>query len=74
MVVVSAGGRRFGVLVDALRGQSDAVVKHFDAPLRTVPVFAGVTLLSDGRPALILDPERLASFAETDPAGADGDS
>jgi two-component system chemotaxis sensor kinase CheA len=74
MVVVSAGGRRFGVLVDALLGQSDAVVKHFDAPLRTAPVFAGVTLLSDGRPALILDPERLASFAETVPAGADGDS
>lgn len=74
MVVVSAGGRRFGVLVDALRGQSDAVVKHFDAPLRTVPVFAGVTLLSDGRPALILDPERLASFAETDPERAGGDS
>jgi two-component system chemotaxis sensor kinase CheA len=74
MVVVSAGGRRFGVLVDALRGQSDAVVKHFDAPIRTVPVFAGVTLLSDGRPALILDPERLASFAATDPVRADGDS
>jgi two-component system chemotaxis sensor kinase CheA len=68
MVVVEAGGQRFGLLVDGLRGQAEVAVKRFDAPLGTVPVFAGAALLADGRPALVLDAERLAAHVE--PQGA----
>jgi two-component system chemotaxis sensor kinase CheA len=63
LVVVSAGGRRFGLLLDGLQGQGEAVVKNFDAPTGTLPIFSGATLLDDGRPALILDAERLAALA-----------
>ena len=65
MVVISANGRTFGLLIDGLEGQGEAVTKRFDAPIGTVPIFAGATLLDDGRPALILDAERLAPHADS---------
>ena len=54
-VVVEWGGRRSAVLVDALIGQQDIVVKRFDAPRAGEGWFNGATVLGDGRPALIVD-------------------
>jgi len=42
-------------VVDALVGQQEIVVKSFEAPRGTLPVFSGATILGDGVPALILD-------------------
>jgi two-component system chemotaxis sensor kinase CheA len=36
-------------------GQQEIVVKGFDAPHGTLPVFSGATIMGDGVPALILD-------------------
>jgi two-component system chemotaxis sensor kinase CheA len=36
-------------------GQQEIVVKGFDAPQGTLPVFSGATIMGDGVPALILD-------------------
>jgi two-component system chemotaxis sensor kinase CheA len=36
-------------------GQQEIVVKPFDAPSGTLPIFSGATILGDGEPALILD-------------------
>jgi len=55
VIVLAMGERRSGVVVDALIGQQEIVVRPFDAPRGTVPVFNGATILGDGAPALILD-------------------
>ncbi len=55
VIVLEMGERRSGVVVDALLGQQEIVVKPFDAPRGTRPMFSGATILADGVPALILD-------------------
>jgi two-component system chemotaxis sensor kinase CheA len=55
-LVAEVGERRAALAVDELRGREQILVKTFDAPVGTLPVFSGATLLADGRPALILDP------------------
>jgi two-component system chemotaxis sensor kinase CheA len=42
--------------VDRVIGHEQIVVKPFDAPVGTLPVFSGATILADGRPALLIDP------------------
>ncbi len=55
-LLVDVGGRRAALLVDALLGREDVVVKELDAPRGAHPLLSGVTLRGDGRPALVLDP------------------
>ncbi|MDB4949265.1 MAG: CheA signal transduction histidine kinase [Gemmatimonadetes bacterium] len=54
-VVLEVGDLRVGVEVDRLMGQQEIVVKSFDQTAGTLRLFSGATILSDGRPALILD-------------------
>lgn len=54
-VLLEVGEQRIGLEVDALMGQQEIVVKQFDATVDTLRLFSGATILSDGRPALILD-------------------
>jgi two-component system chemotaxis sensor kinase CheA len=55
VVVVRDARLRAGLAVDALLGQSQAVVKPLGGPLRRVTGLAGATVRGDGRVALILD-------------------
>jgi two-component system chemotaxis sensor kinase CheA len=55
VIVLEMGDRRAGIVVDGMLGQQEIVVKGFDAPRGTLPVFSGATILGDGLPALILD-------------------
>ena len=55
VVVLQMGERRTGIVVDGMLGQHEIVVKGFDAPQGTLPVFSGATIMGDGIPALILD-------------------
>jgi two-component system chemotaxis sensor kinase CheA len=55
VVVLQMGERRTGIVVDGMLGQHEIVVKGFDAPQGTLPVFSGATIMGDGVPALILD-------------------
>ena len=55
IIVLEMGDRRSGVVVDGMLGQQEIVVKGFDAPQGTLPVFSGATIMGDGVPALILD-------------------
>ena len=55
IIVVEMGDRRSGIVVDGMLGQQEIVVKGFDAPQGTLPVFSGATIMGDGMPALILD-------------------
>ncbi len=55
VIVLEVGDRRTGLVVDAMMGQQEIVVKSFDPPGGTMPIFSGATILGDGVPALILD-------------------
>jgi two-component system chemotaxis sensor kinase CheA len=55
VMVVEAGGRRVGLLVDALMGQQQAVIKSLEAHYRRVEGISGATIASDGGVALIVD-------------------
>ncbi len=74
VVVLEAAGRRFGLVVDAVLDPEEIVVKPLGRLLRGVPVFAGATVMGDGRVALILDVLGLAArahvLAETGEAAA----
>jgi two-component system chemotaxis sensor kinase CheA len=55
VIIIEVGERRSGLVVDRMAGQQEIVVKPFDPPRGTVPIFSGATILADGAPALILD-------------------
>ena len=55
-VVAELGERRTALAVDRLVGREQILVKQFDGAVGTLPIFSGVTILADGRPALVLDP------------------
>ena len=55
MVVVEAEGGRVALLVDALLGQQQVVVKNLESNYRRVTDVSGATIMGDGRVALILD-------------------
>ena len=55
IIVLEMGERTSGIVVDGMLGQQEIVVKGFDPPQGTLPVFSGATIMGDGVPALILD-------------------
>jgi two-component system chemotaxis sensor kinase CheA len=55
VVVVEHGGRRAGLVVDALVGETQAVVKGIGRGLANVRSVSGSTVLGNGRVALILN-------------------
>jgi two-component system, chemotaxis family, sensor kinase CheA len=55
VIVVELAERRAAVVVDALIGQQEIVVKQFDGVQNGLSLFCGATILGDGAPALILD-------------------
>jgi two-component system chemotaxis sensor kinase CheA len=55
VVVVEVAERRAALVVDALIGQQEVVVKQFDGVRDGLTSFSGATILGDGAPALIID-------------------
>jgi two-component system chemotaxis sensor kinase CheA len=55
-VVAELGERRVALAVERVVGHEQILVKSFDVPVGTLPVFSGATLLPDGRAALLIDP------------------
>jgi two-component system chemotaxis sensor kinase CheA len=60
LAVVQADGRRFGMVVDRVLNTEEIVVKPLSSRLKGAGVYAGATILGDGRVALILDVQALA--------------
>jgi two-component system chemotaxis sensor kinase CheA len=58
-VVMTAGARRRGLLVDRLVGHQDVVVKPLDPALGRPDVVSGTTILGDGCVACIVDAVRI---------------
>src|SRR5207248_3318171 len=63
IVVLQAGDRQFGLVVDGTQDTEEIVVKPLGRHLKSVPLFAGATILGDGQVVLILDVLGLARGA-----------
>ncbi len=63
IVVLQAADRQFGLVVDEVRDTEEIVVKPLGRELKSVTVFAGATIMGDGRVALILDVVGLAQHS-----------
>ena len=55
IVVLQADDRQFGLVVDGVNDTEEIVVKPLGKEIKGVAVFAGATIMGDGRVALILD-------------------
>ena len=64
VVVVNAGMRRYGVLVDNLLGQYQTVIKPLGRLLRSMRGISGTSILGSGDVALIIDVDALGQIAE----------
>jgi two-component system, chemotaxis family, sensor kinase CheA len=60
IAVLQAEGRRFGLLLDRVVNTEEIVVKPLSARLKSIGLYAGATVLGDGRVALILDVQAIA--------------
>ena len=60
VVVLDAGGRNVGLIVDNVLDTEEIVVKPLSDSLRGVGAYSGATILGDGTVIMILDPNGLA--------------
>lgn len=81
IAVCQVGATRFGLVVDRVHDTREIVVKPLGRLARDVPLFAGTTVLGDGRVLLILDAAAIAAAAglgaaapAPEPAAAGGDA
>ena len=63
VVIVESEGKKCGLLVDTILGQSQVVIKNLEKNYRKVEGIAGATILGDGQVALILDVHGLVRLA-----------
>jgi two-component system chemotaxis sensor kinase CheA len=61
LLIEGEGASRAVLLVDAIQGQRQVVIKSLEANYRQVPGIAAATILGDGRVALILDVDALVA-------------
>ncbi len=55
IVILQADDRQFGLVVEKINDTEEIVVKPLSKQLKGIPVFAGSTIMGNGRVALILD-------------------
>jgi two-component system, chemotaxis family, sensor kinase CheA len=63
VVVLQTDERQFGLVVDGVSDTEEIVVKPLGKELKRLPVFAGATIMGDGRVSLILDVLGIAQSA-----------
>lgn len=69
ILVESEGHARSALLVDAILGQRQVVIKSLEANYQHVPGIAAATILGDGRVALILDVDAVVARSREGAAG-----
>ena len=55
IVVLQAGDRSFGLIVDGIHDTEEIVVKPLQKQLKEIAAFSGATIMGDGKVVLILD-------------------
>lgn len=63
LIVLQAEGRQFGLVVDGIHDTEEIVVKPLGKEMKGLSVYAGATIMGDGKVALILDIPGLARRA-----------
>jgi two-component system chemotaxis sensor kinase CheA len=63
VLILQAEGLQFGLVVDAINDTEEIVVKPLGKELKNLAVYAGATIMGDGRVSLILDILALARRA-----------
>ncbi len=71
ILVESEDGARFALLVDAILGQRQVVIKSLEANYQHVAGIAAATILGDGRVALILDVDAVVASSRADAPALD---
>ena len=66
LLVETEGGARNALLVDAIQGQRQVVIKSLETNYGHVPGIAAATILGDGRVALILDVDAVVSASRSE--------
>lgn len=64
VVVLAAGEKRVGLVVDQLVGQEETVIKPISSHLRHIQGLSGATISGDGEVRLILDPAGIIQLIE----------
>jgi chemotaxis protein histidine kinase CheA len=67
-VITHGADGLYAVVVDDLLGHHEAVIKSFEPVRGMTDAFSGATLLTDGRPALVVDAVKLGGFVTRSPA------
>ena len=67
LLVESEGGGQRALMVDAIQGQRQVVIKSLEANYTSVPGIAAATILGDGRVALILDVDSVVAASRGQP-------
>ncbi len=62
IIIVEQGGRRVGMIVDAVLGEYQIVVKPLGTYLRSIDMISGASVMGDGSLSLIIDPGRLINY------------
>jgi len=71
LLVESEGGGQRALMVDAIQGQRQVVIKSLEANYTHVPGIAAATILGDGRVALILDVDAVVAASRGQTLRAD---
>jgi two-component system chemotaxis sensor kinase CheA len=69
VVVETESGARAALMVDAIQGQRQVVIKSLETNYQQVPGVAAATILGDGRVALILDVDTIVANARRRASG-----
>jgi two-component system, chemotaxis family, sensor kinase CheA len=71
VLVITAGERKYGLIVDALEGEEELVIKALDDQTFSTDLVSGASILGDGRVVLILNlPAVVEHFARSRPQQA----
>lgn len=71
VLVITSGDRKYGLIVDALEGEEELVIKALDDQAVATDLVSGASILGDGRVVLILNlPSLVERFAKARPAEA----
>lgn len=63
ILVIKIGSRRLGLSVDAIHGSEEILVKTLPIHIKECKNYSGVTILGDGKAAMILDPSGIIESA-----------
>ncbi|SMP48028.1 chemotaxis protein CheW [Anoxynatronum buryatiense] len=63
VLVLKAGSKRFGLIVDRIFDEEEILVKPLPKYFKNCQGYSGVTIMGDGKTAMILDPEGIVTKA-----------